>query len=274
MVHDLGMVLSRGQIIEHTFTLLNPSDHPLQVRSARAMSPCCSEVVAAPTSIGPGESGRLVVCFKTGYQAGKKSLGFRLEVDDPRQPSRTYALQAELVPEVEVRTLGGGDDSPRIGEMGVRTMRIITRRLREEGRGAPATFEGPTGRFVADAVEKAHEGGLIESSRDLAVELPRRDRAGPQSETLTFGWADGTSWEHRISWMVRPHLVVSPEALVISPGTAVDRTVLLKSTTTPFRVLGVEGEAVALASTGGDAPSKVQSARLRIDCRGDAERPV
>src|SRR5690606_18249787 len=95
--HDLGVVLSRGQTIEHEFRLTNPADRPERILGAQALKPCCSEVAAVPTSIPAGGEARLAVRFKPGFQSGRKVVDFLVMTDRAEEPVRAFRLRSELV---------------------------------------------------------------------------------------------------------------------------------------------------------------------------------
>ncbi len=52
---DFGTVLAQGQVLRHEFTLTNPTNQPMRVLKATALTPCCSEVgPISSATIAPG----------------------------------------------------------------------------------------------------------------------------------------------------------------------------------------------------------------------------
>src|SRR5690606_24171493 len=93
-VHDLGIVLSRGQTIEYDFPPPNPTARAVRVLGAQALKPCCSEGVAVSGSIPARGEGRLSVRFKPGVQSGRKAVGFVVRTDRAEAPVSLSTLRA------------------------------------------------------------------------------------------------------------------------------------------------------------------------------------
>lgn len=270
--HDLGIVLSHGQTIEHEFRLRNPTARPARILRAQASMPCCSEIVSIPDSIPAHGEARLSVCFKPGYKTGRRLLGFHIRTDRPDMPVLVCALRVELVGEVLVATIDGQGLSRLMGESGRQILRIITHRYRDQGRGAPETVDpgGTAGaRFLGEARERTLENEVIETVRDLIVDIPPRARVGLQTEVLTFGWPDGRRWEHPLHWTVTPHLSAVPEALIVRAGDDPRKSVMIHSRTSPFRVIGIQGADLDLKSGSPeprlDQPAMSHVLRLTFD---------
>ncbi len=269
--HDLGIVLTRGQTIEHVFRLLNPTDRPVKVLDAHALTPCCSEIAKVSRSIPAHGEGRLTVKFLPGYQSGGKSVGFAVKTDRADEPVIVYSLRAQLIAEVQVATVEGGDLSLLMGDPGKQTLRVVARRLGGAGRGAPATVVtgDAKARFVGETVEKVRADGVVETTRGVALDLPADRKSGSRTTTVTFGWADGRSWDHIAHWSVAAHLRAIPEALIVGADDDPVKSILIRSDTGPFRVIGIEGAREVHEESPPEGAAKSRLVRLSFD---DARR--
>jgi hypothetical protein len=227
--------------------------------------------VESPEEIPAKGDALLVVRFHPGVQGGRKAVAFRVWTDRPEQPVRTLTLRSELIPEATATAIEGRNQDLLMKNPGKQVLRIAIRRYGKEGRSAPSSVEGTIGlkaRFLGEPTDRLLENGVRESTRDVLVDLPARDRPGSQAGLLTFRWPDGHRWEAPVQWTVTPHLRASPEALILGRGDiSAPRSVLVRSQSDSFRVLGVEGGTAGPASpeTPLDRPSRSHLVRLGFD---------
>ena len=273
---DLGIVLTRGQTIRHEFVLRNPTAKPVRVLGAQALMPCCSRIVTVPATIPARGEARLAVDFQPEFQSGRKQVGFRVGTDREDEPVLGFVLRAALVPEVQVRTVEGGGLSLLMGKSGKQVLRVVARRYKEEGLSARETIADAgtvKATFVGGPTEMVRPDGVVESWRDVAVEILPDREAGSRTEALVFGWADGRAWDHRLHWTVTPHLRAIPDGLIVGLDDAV-KAVAIRSETAPFRILGIEGGGVASVGEGSNADRPSRSHLIRLDFHGDRPRPT
>jgi hypothetical protein len=281
-VADLGIVLGRGQTIEHIFRLDNPSDRAVKILGAEARTPCCSAVGSVPPVIPARGSAELNVRFTPGGQTGPRQVEFLVATDDPAAPVLTCVLRVRLYPEVEFRALPGSDTFLRLGQPGRQRLRVVCRRAGDAGRDSPTSLSAPgVGCAAFDGPPRTlpmGDDGLTTTERDLTIELPSSAEEGTRTVPLVLSWADGRTQEHLVRWTVTPHLVAAPAALVIPRDDRVPRAILIRSETAPFRILSVEGADFAPAARGTspvDTPAPVHRIRIVLpEVAGDLPGPT
>lgn len=250
-VADLGIVLTRGQTIVYEFQLKNPTNREVRVLGAQAAMPCCSEIAECPKSIPANGQATLVVRFRPGFRSGRKTVGFSVRSDRSGASLSTYALRADLIPEMEVVTLQGEGLSLKMGESGCQKLRIIGRRFQKVGTGAVKSVTCTTvklAKFVGEPIEKTYENGIFETSRDVMIDIPELGEAGSKTGVLSCRWENNRTFEHATRWTVTPHLRVAPEGFVVRSPDDQIKTLIIRSETHAFRIVGIEGARESLKS--------------------------
>ena len=98
--HDFGVV-AEGESLYHAFVLQNIGEAPLHL--GRLNASCGLEAsIAGPKELAPGAEALLGVSFDTGGFFGKKDRTIRLYTDDPRVPSQSFLLSADIRRAVKV----------------------------------------------------------------------------------------------------------------------------------------------------------------------------
>ncbi len=235
--------------MRHEFTLTNPTNRPIRVLKAEALNPCGSAVGSVPEAVPPLGEAKLPVVFRPGYQSGRKQVLFAVWTDDSAEPVKIFALVASLTSEVETSMLEGSDASLRLGQSGRQTIRVVCRRMGNEGRGAPdaVTASAPVAaRFAGPPSVRRLPDGTVEATRDIEVTLSAECSTGLRQTELVLHWADGTIFPHTVVWRVRPCIVAVPAGVVLKASAGrVERTILLNSLDRPFCILAVRGSALA-----------------------------
>lgn len=249
-VHDLGVVLARGQTITHQFTLNNPSAQPLPILGAEPLTPCCSSIGPLPESVPARGSIDIPITFKPGSQTGRRQVTFVVRTGDSANPTRLFTLLASLVPEVEVELLDNSDTSLLLGQTGKQRLRVTCRRAGDEGRGAPTKVQGEAilaATFAGPSVEDSHPDGTIETVRQIDVTLPAESSIGAKRAQLEFTWPNGAAHIHTLGWVVKPCIDATPSAFVLAHGdvSQTTRTIVLTAQDRPFRVRSIEGAILA-----------------------------
>jgi hypothetical protein len=252
-VHDLGVVLARGQTITHEFTLRNHSDKPLRLLGAQALFPCCSSVGELPDAVPPLSAIKVPVTFRPGFQDGRKQISFTVTTAPSATATVQYALVAELLSEFQVTTLEGSNVELLVGRDGVQRLRVTRRTVTDNGIDGPPTVTangGVSAEFVPGSTTTEAGRGVLTVSRELLIALPTSDSPGAKRASIRLEWADGLSRQHHISWMVRPCITIQPGIVFLEDTKSPSRfSIRLRSCDVPFRVLAIEPGPLTSAST-------------------------
>jgi prepilin-type N-terminal cleavage/methylation domain-containing protein len=268
-LHDFGTVFADGQTLRHDFVLENPTDRPIRLVRAMALTPCCSTIGRLPEVIPPKGEVQVSTSFSPGHQSGPKAVMFQIETDQPGRRFVGLALEARLISAWEVQ---GRDDTTGVVPMGQparRTFRVIARRKGNLGRDLPGQVLATSpinAAFAGEAVTTIGPDAVIESTRDVVVAMPALREPGVKRGEIRFRWPDGRVEVLPIGWEVRPRLKVVPAALTVhrSDG-AIDRTIVVESDGASFRVTGLSSPLIAgSAGIPGDSVRR-HTIRLRLD---------
>jgi hypothetical protein len=248
-MHDLGPILTTGQVLRHEFRLRNDLDRPLKILGAQSLTPCCSAVGSLPAAVLPGEVAAVPVTFRPGLQEGWKQVQFVVTTDDPDLPRRVYSLRAMLTAGLSVEPLDGGASSLALGEPGRQRYRVTCRRTGASGRSEPDSLSvAPPleARFLGPATLTTLDGGMVQAARDLEVVIPPAFQVGPARGELQLRWADGSTHALPLAWQVRPSVEAVPSGLVLRAADTPERCALrITSRDRPCRILAVSGPGLA-----------------------------
>ena len=215
---NLGSVLAHGQILRHEFTLTNPSDRPIRILKASSSLPCCSSIGPLPRTIPPRGEVKVPVVFNTVNRLGPLRIGFAVATDSLAVPIRHFGMAVRLIPEWQIEDKDAPTRALSIGEPGKFIYRIRCRRTETGGLCLPdnVTIGGPMkATFKDEAQESTISGGIIEATREVAVDLLPSAQAGRRQGELVFRWSNGLTRSHIATWAVAPSIDVSPSGLVI-----------------------------------------------------------
>ena len=203
-----------------------------------------------PGSIPAGGSAEILTTFRPGFQSGRKRVEFAILTDREDDPVVTYSLTASLASEIEVVSADPNGADLAVGKSGTQKFTVICRRLGDQGRGAPSLLKIRTpasARFGGPASTVDRADGVSETTRTVEVTLPPSAEPGVHRAELFLFW-DNPKREHRrpIEWSVSAALRATPPVLVfkLDPSEPMTRDVVVESTGSEFRVLGVEGKAL------------------------------
>lgn len=266
---DFGLILAQGQTLRHNHTVKNMTNRLVRLTEAKAFVPCCSTVETFPAMIPPGEQATIQVVFRPGYQSGQKRLDFSIKTDLPGMPALIFAAFAQLTPEWEVQLVGEGLERVALNRPGRIVYRVTCRRRGEEGRKAPVglrTSVGVSARFLAPPLGTKREGGFIEESREVAVDLRPTNEPGIRSDRIELLWHDGQKQTVPITWEVLPTLRVAPSGFTLSKSEGlVEKVVTIVSNRGEFRVLKVSGPGFVKSLVERDGPGMRHNLRLSLD---------
>ena len=265
---DLGTILSYGQTIEREFLIKNPTSRVWKIAGAQAAMPCCSEVVTFPHSVAAHGSGSLKVRFRPGYGSGGKTLDFQVLTDQPENPVITYRMTCRMVAEVVIVPVVQEELRLLAGTGGATEFRVISRRAPGSPAAVLENVRSPKPSkitFVGNPHETVREDGFVESERRVRVEVAPESSPGRRSDTFLLMGSDGRSREHILHWTVLPHLNATPDAFVVKADESVTKSLLIRSETTPFRVLDVRGARLEGEGSTMTVPAKTHVVRFRLE---------
>lgn len=259
-LHDFGLVVGKGQVLRREFNLRNPSDKPLHVLGAAALSPCCSRIGTPSKLVPPAGEIRIPVELNLGSLSGKRYAQFLVRTDDDANPNRLFTLTATLLAEIELEVLAGSNSTLRMGQTGRQRLRVTCRQRGNHGRSAPESVEvvgALSARFAEGADVVRQRADLVEIAREIEVLLAADRIGGPKTAALVFRWPDGTAREEIARWQVEPCVEVSPGALVLpGSGDPFLRSIRLRSADRPFRILSVKGSVLESCAVPPDADTE------------------
>ena len=221
---------------------------PQRILGGQALTPCCSAIGPLPQSIPGGGKCEIPVSYRPGYSQGKSRVEFMVSTD---RGVVTYSVSANTTPAFEVEFADPNGSEVAAGRDAAWSLIVTCRRSGADGLDLPSVvaIDPPsTARFVGLPSEIKRTDGVIETRREIAVTHPASHEPGAKTVDLRIVWEkQGRSERQSIQWMVKPALKASPPAIVLDRGShdVIAREVLVESTGTEFRVLGVSGKAVA-----------------------------
>lgn len=243
IVRDLGTILADGEPIIHDFDIANDGKKPLRLVTVEAMTPCCSGVERFSDSIGPGETGRVRVALRPGFETGRKGVSFVVHTDPPTEPDRLLRLEVDLVSAWSV-SLGKSDTSLPLGQSGVQ--RFVTKAVRGSGGGRDLperfTVAAPLRLLMAGPAKTwVDDGGLTHGRRELSIEISASTEVGTKHGAIDFEWKDGRRQSWPINWRVTPVVEVSPSAFILMATADPARRTVIVHGDRPFRLTGLSG---------------------------------
>jgi hypothetical protein len=121
-IHDFRNVLE-GQVLEHTFELLNQGDEPLSIE--RVKPDCSCSVVDFDPLIPPNGEGKIKVKIDTKGFDGPKQWVMKVFSNDPKWKEAVLDLRANVKPVITITGapvfLGGKKKAPTTGEAEIST---------------------------------------------------------------------------------------------------------------------------------------------------------
>lgn len=94
-LHDFGR-LSEGKVAQYTFNFVNAGGSILNIEFIVATGPGLITQISS-RNIGPGEKGTLKVDFDTSNLQGKVAKNIKISSNDPKEPTQTLVVKAEIV---------------------------------------------------------------------------------------------------------------------------------------------------------------------------------
>ena len=243
-LHDFGDVLNDNLPLRWVFRFKNRVTREFRVFESIRSSTCCTAFGPLPERVKAGEILEIPVELKTSGKAGHLWGNFVVRTDSPSIPFIIMELRANLLDPFEVR----GSGSPVEVVQGHPTTRRYEVILRTPSSGPiiwPAV-SGMQARFEGKSSQPSRPlGGIVESTRILAISFDGNGDAGSRSDSILFTWPDGVQKRHAIGWEIVPPIRSTPRMVLVErkAGKAA-YTVVLRSEDRPFRVLGVEGPGV------------------------------
>lgn len=261
--HHFGQIRA-GIKVAHRFRITNAGDAPLRIVRVNPSCGCTSTVVGKQV-LEPGEATELEAVFDaTGYRGPVKKL-IELVSDDPAGPSRTLAVEADVLAEV----------IPETQEVAFRDLARKDRRKRSvkltSGTGEPIAVldaelsEAP---WLGVATRPAGKDVFVDLVL-LARNLPPGRESG--TDTLAFRVANPNPSvvNLRVSWEKLAPVIAEPArvALAEPAGREIPCTVTLRSRDgKPFRILSARSTHPLIQVP--DLPSAAPRQKLRFVVAG------
>jgi hypothetical protein len=248
---DFGPTLALGKSLEHRFTLSNPTGRAIRLARATSSTPCCSAISPLPRSVPAGGRVQVPIVLRTRNRTGPLRVIFEVESDSPDRIVWRFIVSARLIPSWEIRASEECIATLPLGQAGNQIYRVCCRRKGAEGCGPPERLKADAplkADFTGPVAETRFPDGIIETTRDVVVTLPKSLKAGSQRHELFFHWANGETQRQIISWEVAPCVTVTPMGFVLRPSKEPFALALtVSSEERPIRILEVSGPLLAKA---------------------------
>ncbi len=274
---DFGLVLGHDQTITHDFLLENASSSPLKLTKVAARIPCCSSIGPLPDVVPAGASIRVPVRFNAGRQTGPRRFAFAVETASADRPVFLYTLSANLFSDFEASEIDseGTSSVVVVNRSGRRRLRITSRRLGQLGRSGPRAVLAASplsARFAGPETSRSLPEGLVETIRDIEVEIPPGEMPGQRTGEITVTWSSDAPYRHVLNWEVLPKIRAFPPSLVFGEsGDQVKRSILLRSDGIPFRVVRITSPRFVEVTRGTSGAAGLHRIGLSIGPPRDAE---
>lgn len=241
-IQTLPATLAHGQTLRHRFTLTNPTDRPIRLLRAEALTPCCSSIRLETDAIAARGSATAEVEWRVGRTTGRKSTDYTIETDSADYPVLSLRLIADLWADWEAMPDHAGVPRIRKGETGELRLKIVSRRDDSNGLGPPIEVESSPPLHARLVESKSPPvpvaEGIREESAEVVATIDPSSEIGVHRGTIRFGWADGRQEERELAWEVAPPVQVQPATLFLARGEPTTKTVTIRSEGDPIHVLG------------------------------------
>ena len=261
-VIDLGDIEASSVPPKAVFRLVNRGTGPVTIKHF-AHSCTCSEMTAERLVLAPGQSSRLTMTIKPGWESGPRSASVRVQTDAPIDGTvpltATWNLRGTL--ELRPHQLVLGD--LLAGEELVQDIHVF---LGPSLRDAELAWDASSD-LVSCTLLPPEAESPAGANRLLRIVLRPEARLDRQSETVRLSATKADAGERpvtahlNLTWHGVPRVSASPPAVVVARmllGTAVQRTVVLK---------GIDGPVAVAAATASDGLEVTEVAT-------DSGRPV
>jgi hypothetical protein len=236
-IHDFGAV-ARASNTEHRFTLTNPYQSNLHIRSIRASCGCTTPIVETET-IPPGQTGTILARFNTGTFFGQKGATLTVSIDKP------FFTELQLNVKGYIRTdvvLTPGEAA--FGNVPEGEAQSLEFSLNYAGRSDWAITEitSPLDCLKPTFEETERQNGRV--AYKINLDLQSNAPAGLLQSQLIVHTNDRrlTTLPIRVLANVEPPLQVSPQTLAlgnIKAGETIQQKMVLKGKE-PFRILEIK----------------------------------
>lgn len=278
--HDFGAIVGRpGLALDHTYTLVNTSDEPVEILRAVNLKSCCGTIQLDARTIEPGQAATLVVTIRVGEAIGPISHHAIVETDQPGAERLDFVTTVTAYPRVRIEEAGGAAPSPLPNQEVHRDFVAYAYGIADEpplplDETAIESVLGAS--WLEAAAERSIGGGIIERSRRLSLLLPAEGRVGWRSEEFALKNGEAVVLRHVLTWEVVPHIAAVPKLAVFPRGTRERDIRLHARDETPFQVSRIELDAPGMrAAARGSGPAPLQIVQVQHDGHPeDAGRPL
>lgn len=238
--HDFGTV-TEGDTLKHVFTVTNTGTLPLLLREVRSSCDCLTTTFESK-EIPPGSTAPIEVTLSTQGRAGVVRKTVTVTSNDENRASTVLEIKASVERlldferrSVRLNTDHGTDKIQKIW---------LTGKLAGDAQLKLAKVEGDANQGdKALTVRVVQEQEADQIRRGLELKLrANRMASGEGSVTVSTGVPDRAELNLRFNYSINGNLTVTPEKLVIGPGSKSanrEHAIRITSKKSDFRVLRV-----------------------------------
>lgn len=161
--------ITEGTKVDHTFSIKNNGDAPLQILRVRPSCGCTAANASSPT-IQPGKKGEIKTSFNSANFSGTIAKTISLDTNDPKTPTYTLTLKGTISSEIQITP-----KQLNLGQIKVETTKTVA--LTVENRGNKPLKLTSVKTPMPQAVVKTDKNLLKqgESATILVSVTPRHD---------------------------------------------------------------------------------------------------
>ncbi|MFO0952005.1 MAG: hypothetical protein U0835_12810 [Isosphaeraceae bacterium] len=263
-------MITNGLPLRYTFHIENSTPRTVPIVGSWAFTPCCSSIGPVPIEIRPHSTVAVPVEFRPNGPSGKRRLDFAVKAHDLSDISLNLSITADILAEWEAIDLNAGPLTLRTGESAIRRYRITSRLAGQTGLGAPSEIRTPSNvkAVFKDPARVRTVDGMVETSRDVEIQISPSSQPGPKSAVLAIVWDAGFTRELNVNWAVSPAVSIHPEGVVLGQSERTSSCRFMVTSEDPFLILDVRGSVVARAAGMSPRPARLQTLVLDLDCSG------
>lgn len=269
--YNFGNLITTGNTIHHKFNIANTESQNIHIIDAFAYTQCCSSITVDQKILKAGEIATASVSFETGRRSGHQQLHFSVITDSKTRPREILTLEGELIQDWEVETPDGGVGTLPIGREAEKTLRVLCRRNKSQGRSVAyqikaegrlaISFQGPR--------TEIERGGIVESFQEIRVHIPPSKEIGQKRGQLLFQWEDQTTKSYAFGWEVTPLVKLAPSGFIIDSLEETQKTVVLTSTDTAVKILQISGNILVNQVQTDVTSKKIHVIKLTLKANSD-----
>lgn len=264
--HDFGNV-ARAAKTEHRFTITNPHDKEMHIRSIRASCGCTTPIIETKT-IPPGGTGSILARFNTGTFTGHKSATLTVSIDRP------FFTELQLRVKGYIRSdIVFNPGEANFGDVTLGEGKQLDLNLQYAGRSdwKIEKIESPQSFIDVKFEEVSREAGRVK----YVIHAKMNDSApmGRLQDRLILHTNDRriTSVPLRLLANIQPMVQTSPSqlSLELGAGESVTQRLVIKAPEA-FKILGITSELADIKFDASDASKSAHLLNITLTPKGNA----